>query len=184
MTRLLSHVLSHMTVGSSTLIPLSLIPPLVSTSATILVYNIIWIAATSLSELCFVLLVYFCPCSSPPFFHSFIHDPNHFVKGRPSRQNPHPLLCLFSWIVHSFITFPKQYFLQDSLTPTHFDELARLFQATATWPILFLCLEIVSFPLLPLRLSLSIFSSKKSLWRLNSYPCLIMRLTQMQMSLP
>lgn len=115
----------------------------------------------------FVLLCYF---SSAHAFHlpPIIYDQNHLAKGLPSRQNPHPFLCLFSQRVHSLTTYPKQYFIKDILTPTYIEELARVFQYSASWLILLLCLGIISCPLLPLGFSLNSLSSKKCLCSLNS----------------
>lgn len=136
----------------------------------ILIFN--WIAATSLLVLCFAVLL--LPMRLPiPFIHLQITLPKVYLQDRA-----HTLHCVF-------LDSPFSYRIPIAIIPTrhsdtyNIDELARLFQASASWPILFLCLEILSFPLLTLRLSLSIFTFKKSLWTQNSYPCLMMG--QMQM---
>lgn len=153
-SHLSSSVLPHMPVGSITFICL-LLPLVFTSSATPLFTSSSF--SPGLQQKCpywaFVVFCYFSSAHAP--FFSFTNHQNHLAKDLLSRQNPQPFMRLFSWIVCSFPTFPKQYLLWGILTPTY-DELARLFQASAPWFIPFLCLEIISHPFLPSKLSSSI----------------------------
>lgn len=140
---------------SSTPYSLSSLPLIVTSSATTLAHVIItfaWITApTFLLGFGFVLLFYLCHALLPPSLRSFtIRNilPESVFQTKPTSY--YVSLSLDS--LFSLTTFPKQYFPLGILTPTYISELARLLQASASWFILFFCLEIIPHPFLPTKL--------------------------------
>lgn len=144
-TRLSFYVLPHMPVESATLIPLFILSCSTS-SATTLVHVIIvfaWSAVTSLQGLCFVLLFFFCPSSSPLS--------NHFWSESPCQKSA------FNTEPTSFsvplLDSPFSYHIPKAIFPTRHSDTYLYWWTCQTFLVLCILANPVSLPgnhLLPL----------------------------------